>query len=311
MSIALLFPGQGAQSPGFLQRLPEHAAVRATLEEASQVLGEDIAALDSAAALASTVAVQLTTLVAGVAVARALSGEGVSADAVAGLSVGAFGAAVACGALAFADALRLVRLRGECMERAYPQGYGMAAIVGLDQRQITELIERAGGAGAQLYLANVNAPTQMVLSGPERALDAAIEAARQAGARKAERMAVSVPSHSPLLDGVSRQLAQAMTAIQLKAPQIPYVGNRRARPVRDAAGVAEDLIHNVAATVRWHDAVTVLYELGARLFIEPPPGQVLSRLAQAAFAEARSVAVDDARLDSVVLLARREQSRAG
>ena len=311
MSIALLFPGQGAQSPGFLQRLPEHAAVRATLEEASQVLDEDVTALDSAAALVSTVAVQLTTLVAGVAVARALSGEGVSADAVAGLSVGAFGAAVACGALAFADALSLVRLRGECMERAYPQGYGMAAIVGLDQRQITELIERAGGAGAQLYLANVNAPTQMVLSGPERALDAAVEAARRAGARKAERMAVSVPSHSPLLDEVSRQLAQAMTTIQLRAPRIPYVGNRRARPVQDAAGVAEDLIHNVAATVRWHDASTVLYERGARLFIEPPPGQVLSRLAQAAFADARSVAVEDARLDSIVLLARREQSRAG
>lgn len=308
VSIALLFPGQGAQSPGFLHRIPQHAAVRRTLAEASQMLNQDTTALDSADALASTVAVQLTTLVAGVAVTRALQEEGVTASAVAGLSVGAFAAAVACGALPFADAVRLVKLRAEWMEQAYPSGYGMAAIVGLDERQIADVIDRAGGARAQLYLANINAPTQMVLSGPDRALDAAIIAARHAGARKAERMAVSVPSHSPLLDGVARQLSDAMTTIELKAPSIPYV-NRCARVVRDAAGIGEDLSHNVASTVRWHDAVTVLYELGVRLFIEPPPGDVLSRLAQAAFADARSVATDDARLDSIVTLARRENSQ--
>ena len=311
MSIALLFPGQGAQSPGFLQHLPEHAVVRATLDQASEILEEDVAALDSPQALSSTVAVQLTTLVAGVAAWRVLGEEGVTADAVAGLSVGAFAAAVACGTLAFADALPLVKLRAEGMERAYPQGYGMAAIIGLDQRRVMELIERAGGAGAQLYLANVNAPLQMVLSGPDAVLDAVIESARQAGARKAKRLAVSVPSHCPLLDGVSRQLAQAMTGIELRAPRIPYVGNCRARVAHDAAAVAEDLVNNVANTVRWHDAATVLYELGVRLFIEPPPGQVLSRLARDAFDDARSVAMEEVQLDSVVLLARREQVQAG
>lgn len=311
MSIALLFPGQGAQSPGFLHRLPEHAAVRATLDQASAVLGEDILALDNAEALSSTVAVQLTTLVAGVAAWRALGEEGVSATAVAGLSVGAFAAAVACGTLTFADALPLVKLRAEGMERAYPRGYGMAAIIGLNERRVMELVGQAGGAAAQLYLANVNAPMQMVLSGPDAVLDRVIASARQAGARKAKRLAVSVPSHCPLLDGVSRQLAQAMTKIQLKPPQIPYVSNGRARVVHDAAGVAEDLVNNVATTVRWHDAATVLYELGARLFIEPPPGQVLSRLTRDAFDDARSVAMEEVRLDSVVLLARREQSQAG
>ncbi len=310
MSIALLFPGQGAQSPGFLHRLPEHATVRATLDQASAILGEDVLALDSAEALSSTVAVQLTTLVAGVAAWRALGEEGVSAAAVAGLSVGAFAAAVACGTLSFADALPLVKLRAEGMERAYPRGYGMAAIIGLNERRVMELVEQAGGADVQLYLANINAPLQMVLSGPEAALDSVIASARQAGARKAKRLAVSVPSHCPLLDEVSRQLAQAMTKIQLKPPQIPYVSNGRARVVHDAAGVAEDLINNVATTVRWHDASTVLYELGARLFIEPPPGQVLSRLARDAFDDARSVAMEEVRLDSVVLLARREQAQA-
>src|SRR5215472_1796392 len=115
MRFALLFPGQGAQRPGFLQRLPQHPAVRATLEEAGHVLGRDPFGLDDAAALKSTTAVQLGAVIAGVASARALQAEGVAADAVAGLSVGAFAAAVACGSVTFPDALRLVSLRGESM----------------------------------------------------------------------------------------------------------------------------------------------------------------------------------------------------
>jgi malonate decarboxylase epsilon subunit len=307
VSVAYLFPGQGAQTPGFLHRLPKHPAVSATLDEAGAVLGLEVMSLDGAAALASTVAVQLGVLIAGVAVMRALQSEGLQAEAAAGLSVGAFGAAVACSALSFADALPLVKLRGECMERAYPRGYGMAAIVGLDEHQVAAIVERLGGAGAQLYIANINAPTQIVVSGAERALDAAVEAARHTGARRAERMAVAVPSHCPLLDAVSGRLATAMASIEMHDPQRLYVSNRRARVVHDAQGVRDDLIHNVSHAVRWHDSVTVLYELGVRLFIEPPPGQVLSRLAQQAFPEARAVGVEDARLDSVVLLAQRER----
>jgi malonate decarboxylase epsilon subunit len=229
------------------------------------------------------------------------------ADAAAGLSVGAFGAAVACSALSFADALPLVKLRGECMERAYPRGYGLAAIVGLDEHQVAAIVERLGGASAQLYIAGINAPTQIVVSGADHALDAAVEDARREGAQRAERMAVSVPSHCPLLDSVARRLAGALAAIDVHDPRRPYVSNRRARVVRDAQGVREDLICNVAHPVRWHDSVTVLHELGVRLFIEPPPGQVLSRLAQQAFPEARAVGVEDTRLDSVVLLAERER----
>lgn len=307
MSIAFVFPGQGAQTPGYLRRLPEHPAVRATLAEARQFLGADLDTLDSGPALASTVAVQLGALIAGVAIARALTDEGLHAEAVAGLSVGAFAAAVACGALAFADALPLVRLRGECMERAYPRGYGMLALIGLDEHQVTKLVERLGGAAAQLYIANVNAPAQIVLAGADTALDAAAVAARQEGARKAERLAVSVPSHCPLLDGVSARLAQVLDTIPLAAPRMPYVTNVRARAVHDAASIRDDLIANVARTVRWHDAATVLYERGARLFVEPPPGQVLSRLARAAFPDARGMALEETGLETVLLLGRREQ----
>jgi malonate decarboxylase epsilon subunit len=254
--------------------------------------------------------VQLSTLIAGVAVTRALAREGVRADAVAGLSVGAFAAAVACGALEFADALLLVQLRGECMHRAYPHGYGMAAIMGLSERQVAGIVEQLGGDVAQIYIANVAAPTQIVVSGAERALDAALETARQAGARQGTRMAVSVPSHCPLLDPVAQRLAAALLPIELQPPRLPYVSSCRARVVYDAQGVREDLIHNVARTVRWHDCVTVLYELGVRFFIEPPPGQVLSRLAQQAFPEARVATVENAQLASIVLLAQREAHRA-
>jgi malonate decarboxylase epsilon subunit len=308
MSIAYLFPGQGAQTPGFLHRLPGHPAVSATLDEAGAVLGMEVKILDTAAALESTTAVQLCVLIAGVAVSRALAWEGVIVDAAAGLSVGAFGAAVACGALRFADALPLVKLRGECMQQAYPHGYGMAAIVGLDEQQVAAIVENLGGDAAELYVAAINAPTQIVVSGADRALDAAIETARRNGARRAERMAVTVPSHCPLLDGVALRLEAAMAAIDMRDPQRPYVSNRRARAVSDAQGVRDDLIHNVSHAVRWHDSVTLLRELSVRLFIEPPPGQVLSRLAEQSFPEARAVAVEDARLDSILLLAERERT---
>jgi malonate decarboxylase epsilon subunit len=300
VSVAYLFPGQGAQSPGFLHRLPVHPAVTHTLEEASFVLGSDVRMLDSEAALRSTANVQLSVLIAGAAVSRALTQEGIQVAAVAGLSVGAFGAAVACGALSFVDALALVKTRGECMEQAYPTGYGMAAIVGLDERQVAAVLERVGGADAEVYIANINGPTQLVISGADRALDAAMKMARERGARHAERMAVSTPSHSPLLQAVSERLAAAMRTIEFQPPRFPYVSNRRARAVRDSTGVRDDLIANVSNIVRWHDSVTVLYELGVRLFIEPPPGQVLTRLAQQAFPMARAIAAEGVQIRSIV-----------
>jgi malonate decarboxylase epsilon subunit len=305
VSAAYLFPGQGAQTPGFLHGLPEHPAVKQTLDEAAEALGLDVLMLDGAGPLLSTRNVQLSVLVAGVAVARALAYEGLQVDAAAGLSVGAFGAAVACGALGFVDALALVKIRGECMEQAYPKGYGMAAIAGLDERQVAAILERVGGADAQVYIANINAPTQLVVSGADPALIAAMKLAREQGARRAERLAVSTPSHSPLLHMVSERLAAAMRTVEFHTPQALYVSNRRARVVRDAEGVREDLILNVENVVHWHDSVTVLYELGLRFFVEPPPGQVLTRLAQEAFPMARAIAAEGAPIRSIVQAAQR------
>ena len=152
MTVAFLFPGQGAQSAGLLHRLPQHAEVSRTIEEASRILGRDVTALDNAEALRSTGAVQEALLIAGVATARALMAEHVRPAAVAGMSIGAFGAAVACGTLSFSDALPLVRLRGELMERAFPRGFGLAAIEGLDEVRVEGIVERTRTAELPVYM---------------------------------------------------------------------------------------------------------------------------------------------------------------
>jgi malonate decarboxylase epsilon subunit len=301
VNIAYLFPGQGAQTIGFLKRLPAHPAVSAAWREAATVLNLNADAMDTAEALRSTVHVQLGLLVAGVAVTRMLDAAGLAADAVAGLSVGAFGAAVACGALGFADALRLVKLRAESMQNLFPDGFGMVAISGLDERRVAALLAQAAGGNApQAFIANINAPTQIVISGSDAGLQAAMRIARDCGARQVQRMAVSVPSHSPLLDAVSDKLNEAAAKIEFSAPKMAYISNRRARAVRDAAGVREDLVLNVSNPVRWHDSLTLLSELGTRLFVELPPGRVLTGLVQQNFPGVRAIAADDAHLESIL-----------
>ena len=306
MHLALLFPGQGTHTPGFLGRLPAHPAVAATLAEAAQVLGAEAERLDSAEALGSTAAVQLSSVIAGVATARALAAGGLEPDAVAGLSVGAFTAAVASGVLTFPDALRLVKLRGEAMAQAVPTGHGMSALVGLSERDVRVLVARLS-ARVPLYLASVNGPREVVVSGSDAALELAAAEAHAAGAA-ARRLRLTIPSHCPLMDGVSERLRTAMSAVSLQAPRAAYVSNTRARVAREARAVAEDLILNVSHTVRWHDSVTLLFELGCRLFLETPPGVVLSNLVKDAFPEARAIALEEVPLATAVALGARERS---
>jgi len=307
--IALLFPGQGAQSPGFLHHLPQHAAVAATLAEASDVLGSDVLQLDSAASLQSTVAVQLSLLTAGVAVARALQAEGVEPDFAAGLSIGAFAAAVICDALDFDAALRLVRQRAQLMEAAYPTGYGLAALVGLNELQVGALLERVQSLHHEsVYLANLNGARQIVVAGSDAGLAHLMALAQQAGARRAERLAVSVPSHCELLADAAQQLSTSAAALQFRRPRIPYIGNRRGRALRSADAVRDDLVENLRYPVRWHDSMRLLAELGVSLFIEAPPGQVLSGLLHEALPEVRALAMAQSDLPHAVSLARRYQA---
>jgi malonate decarboxylase epsilon subunit len=177
------------------------------------------------------------------------------------MSIGAFGAAVACDTLSFGDALPLVRLRGELMESAFPSGFGLAAIEGLDEVRLAGIVERIQTAELPVYISNINAPRQIVVAGSDSALAAVMTQARQQGARRAQRLAVSVPSHCPLLQAIADRLTQAMARLTLRTPSVPYISNRGGRALYDADVIRQDLTTSIAHPVRWYNALEVMREL--------------------------------------------------
>ncbi|NWA07529.1 malonate decarboxylase subunit epsilon [Pseudomonas gingeri] len=307
MSSLLVFPGQGAQQPGMLQRLPDAAVVRDCLREASEVLGEEVATLDTPQALASTRAVQLCLLLAGVAAARLLLENTQAPSHVAGLSIGAYPAAVVAGALDFDDAVRLVSLRGELMQRAYPQGYGMTALIGLELAAVDKLLAQVHSERTPVYLANINADNQCVIAGSEAGMNALVALMRKDGASR--RLAVSVPSHCPLLDEPARALAAAFATVALRAPRLGYLSGSSARLLRTAEQIRDDLAFNMCRVVDWRGTVQSAYERGSRLQIELPPGSVLTGLARRVFEQGTVIAFDGARLDSLKALMDEEGRR--
>jgi malonate decarboxylase epsilon subunit len=301
MSVLFTFPGQGAQKPGMLHTLPSHGETARTLDEASAALGRDVLLLDSEAALRSTVAVQLCLLVAGVAMARVLAAHEACPQMVAGLSIGAWPAAVVAGVLPFADAVRLVELRGRLMEDAYPSGYGMTAIGGLTRQQLEPLVAQVHGPATPVYLANLNAPRQIVIAGLDAALEAVAGLALAHGAQRAERLAVAVPSHCELLDAQARTLACALDQVALARPRITYISSSQARALFDGRRIGADLAANMARPVLWADTLRHAWERGARAALEMPSGSVLTRLAQEAdFAAGTALCADGNRLDTLV-----------
>jgi malonate decarboxylase epsilon subunit len=307
MTIAYLFPGQGSQRPGMLHALPDHPEARATLQEASDILHQDAYGLDEAQVLESTIATQIAVYIAGVAAARALIAESVEPDAVAGLSVGAFTAATVSGALAFKDGLPLVRKRAELTAECFPSGYGLAAIVGLDEQQVLRLVAECSTPEQPVFVGNINAPRQIVVAGSLEGMDRVLALARPLGATKAERLAVRIPSHCPLFEGVAQQLIEAMKDLPQQRPRAQYVTNRRARPTRVFDRIREDIATNIAHSVRWYDSTQVLVEMGTTLFVELHPGHVLTGLATEAFPQVKSVAFAENPMATVLKLVRGRQ----
>jgi malonate decarboxylase epsilon subunit len=303
VNTVLLFPGQGAQIPGMLHALGKQPAVEETLNEISKALESDVLTFDSPAALKLTVPVQLALLAAGVATAKALRGGGIEPAAVAGLSVGAFSAAVAADAISLADAVTLVRSRAEQMEHLYPAGYGLAAIVGLSETHVSRLVELAYTNDNPVFVANINAPRQIVIAGSIDGMKKVLDDARSQGARKAERLDVSVPSHCPLMQPIADSLRAQLGSMSVSDPKVPYIANVNARAVRTAQGVAKDLADNIAHGVRWHDATIVARELGCELFLEMPPGHTLRDLAQENIAKISAYSVTNDNFDHVLKLA--------
>jgi malonate decarboxylase epsilon subunit len=290
MSVLFTFPGQGAQRPGMLHGLSDDPETIRTLREAGAILGADPLTLDTADALASSYAVQLCLLISGVATARVLIANDARPHMVAGLSIGAYPAAVIAGSLDYGDALRLVAKRGRLMDQAYPSGYGMAAIIGLDRPQIETLLARIHSHASPVYLANLNAERQMIVAGAAEALCAVMKFAIDQGASKAELLAVSVPSHCPLLDAAARDMAVAFSAVTIRAPSLTYLSS------------------NTARQVFWHDTARQAWERGARLAVEMPSGAVLTGLTGPVFADGLVVCCENNDVASLVAMISRERA---
>lgn len=300
-----MFPGQGAQYPGMLRDLDAAFDGRLWCERASGALGENAALLDSPDALKRTRAVQLCNLIAGVAAASWLIREGIRPDFVAGLSIGAFPAAVVSGALGFEEAVRLVSLRGELMENACPAGYGLSAVGGLPEREMVSLVQAAHAPDCPVFLANFNAADQFVIAGADEAMRRVLAMAREKGATVTERLAVAVPSHCPLLEEASFRLAAAMRRVSFARPSIAYLSGSTGRVLWQPERIADDLARNMARPVRWADAMTAAYERGVRLAVEMPPGSVLTGLAKRVMAEGEALACDRREAGALLGLLRR------
>jgi malonate decarboxylase epsilon subunit len=306
MSMAFVFPGQGSQSSGMLHDLLPFQVVQQVLDEISEELGSDVRELDSEVALASEVSTQLVIFSAGLASARALVDCGIEPSAVAGHSIGAFAAAVIAGVLTIKDAVELVRLRAQSMISLYPSGYGLSAIVGLSEQQVSAIVQIVASKDLSVFVSNINAPRQIVIAGAIPGMDEVLAEALHRGAQKAIRLHVPALSHCPLLQPIADLLHERMSSIEIVAPRVPYVANVTGRAVRSAQRVADDLAENVAHGVRWYDASVVLSELGCSLFLEVPPGNVLSDLANESLPSVRAIPVNTAVLPRILQLVRGE-----
>ncbi|WP_066730988.1 ACP S-malonyltransferase [Cupriavidus sp. D384] len=282
MKFAFVFPGQGSQSVGMLNAFADNPVVRATLEEASTALGQDIGKLIAegpAEDLNLTTNTQPVMLTAAVAVYRAWLDAGGPAPAlVAGHSLGEYSALVAAGVIPFADAVPLVRFRAQAMQEAVPVGEGgMAAILGLSDDDVRAACAEAAAAGAGVVEAvNFNAPAQVVIAGHKGAVEKACEIAKAKGAKRALPLPVSAPFHSSLLKPASDRLRERMAGLAFAAPAIPLVNNVDVAIVNDPAQIKDALVRQAAAPVRWVECVQKMAAEGITHVIECGPGKVLA-----------------------------------
>jgi len=295
--IAFLFPGQGSQAVGMGRAFhAASAAARAVFEEASDALGLDMARLafeGPEAELALTANTQPAVLTVSVAAAAAAAERGLVPALAAGHSLGEYTALVVAGALRFRDAVRLVRRRGEFMQEAVPVGTGaMAAILGLELAAVEALCAEAAD-GQVVEVANINAPTQIVIAGHRPAVERAVRLAAARGGGRSVMLPVSAPFHCRLMQPAAERLRVELEAVAVADPRLPVARNVDGELTRAAAEVRPALVRQVASPVRWTACVERLAAAGATAFVELGPGRVLTGLLKRILPGARGYAVED------------------
>ena len=302
-SFAFVFPGQGSQAVGMLDAWGDHPAVRETLAEASQALGEDIARLvreGPKEALALTTNTQPVMLVAGVAAYRAWLAEGGARPAVmAGHSLGEYSALVAAGALKLSDAAPLVRFRAQAMQEAVPVGTGaMAAILGMDAQKVIEGCAEAArmlgtNSGEAVEAVNFNDPAQTVIAGSKAAVEKACEVLKGMGAKRALPLPVSAPFHSSLMKPAAERLKERLAATPLAPPEIDVVNNIEVRAESDPDRIRAALYEQAFGPVRWVECIRAIAARGVTHVVECGPGKVLAGMVKRIDPALQSAAVYD------------------
>lgn len=298
-SFAFVFPGQGSQSVGMLDVWGDHPAVRDTLAEASEALGEDIGKLIAQGpkeSLDLTTNTQPVMLTAGIACLRAwLAETGQQPAAVAGHSLGEYTALVAAGALTLEQALPLVRFRAQAMQEAVPVGAGgMAAILGLEADAVREgCAEAAAASGETVQAVNFNDPKQIVIAGTKTAVDKACEVLKAKGAKRALVLSVSAPFHSSLMKPAADRLKEKLASVELVAPKIPLINNIDVAAPTDPAVIRDALYRQAFGAVRWVETVQALRARGLTHVFECGPGKVLSGMVKRIDADLQTTTVLD------------------
>ena len=286
MNFAFFFPGQGSQSLNMMAGFDDMAVVKNTFVEAGDALSQDLWAMmnTDAQAINDTINTQPLMLAAGVATWRAYQAlGGRTPAALAGHSLGEYSALVAAGSLDFADAVRLVRLRAQLMQEAVPQGAGaMAAILGLDDDAVRAVCAAAEAelSGEVAEAVNFNSPGQVVIAGSAAAIARAAELAKEAGAKRALPLPVSVPSHCRLMQPAAAKLATALQNTAFRQPEIRVIHNADVAAHTDIAHIKDALVRQLYSPVRWTETVALLVEEGITESAECGPGKVLAGLAK-------------------------------
>lgn len=295
MKIAFVFPGQGSQSVGMMAAYGDGA--RQTFQEASDALGMDLwdmVANGPAEALSQTVNTQPVMLTAGVAVWRLWQQQGgVMPAMMAGHSLGEYTALACAGAIGFADAVRLVRLRAEAMQSAVPEGVGaMAAVLGLDD-DIVRVVCAEAAQGEVLEAVNFNSPGQVVIAGDKAAVDRGCALAKEKGAKRALPLPVSVPSHCALMQPAAEKLSAALASIEINAPAVPVLHNADVASYSDPAAIRDALARQLYRPVRWVETVQAMGQQGIQLIAECGPGKVLAGLNKRILDDVPTLAITD------------------